>query len=258
MSIPRFFVDLELAEGADLVLPAAAAHHAVRVLRLRPDDPMVLFNGRGGEFEARLQVVRKEEARAQVGRFRPIERESSLAVTLIQAWVATEKLDWIVEKAVELGAVRIVLMPAERSVVRLHGDRRERRLTHLRQLAIAACEQCGRNRVPTLAVASDLAAALATAGDCPRFVLLPDATAALPQLAPATMRDVTTGPAPLGIALVVGPEGGFASSEVAHAQALGCRPARLGPRVLRTETAGLAALAALQATCGDLHDAAGA
>lgn len=247
MNSARFYVDSDLQAGTDLALPDAVAHHAVRVLRLAAGAPVVLFNGRGGEFTAILRIDGKR-AVAAIGALHPVERESPLAVTLLQAWVATEKLDWIVEKAVELGAVRIVLFGAERSVVRIDGERRERRLAHLQQLAIAACEQCGRNRLPAISSARDLDDALASLGPGVRFILLPDARASLLSQAhsASTMRAPTT--------LLVGPEGGFTPAEAARAQALGCVPARLGPRVLRTETAGLAALAALQALGGDLAD----
>jgi 16S rRNA (uracil1498-N3)-methyltransferase len=247
MKSARFFVDSELRAGTDLTLPDAVAHHAVRVLRLAAGAPIVLFNGRGGEFAAILRIDGRR-AVAAIGAPHAVERESPLAVTLLQAWVATEKLDWIVEKAVELGAVRIVLFGAERSVVRIDGERRERRLAHLRQLAVAACEQCGRNRVPAIAAARDLDDALALTAPESRFVLLPDAAAGLPALAHAAAGAA----APAAMTLLVGPEGGFTPTEAARAQALGCAPAHLGPRVLRTETAGLAALAALQAVSGDL------
>jgi 16S rRNA (uracil1498-N3)-methyltransferase len=247
MKSARFYVDSDLQAGTDLVLPDAVAHHAVRVLRLATGAPVVLFNGRGGEFAAILRVDGKR-AVAAISALRPVERESPLAVTLLQAWVATEKLDWIVEKAVELGAVRIVLFGAERSVVRIDGQRRERRLAHLQQLAIAACEQCGRNRLPAISAARDLGDALAALGPGARFILLPDASASL--LSQAHRASAT----PTPTTLLVGPEGGFTPAEATHAQAVGCAPARLGPRVLRTETAGLAALAALQALGGDLTD----
>jgi 16S rRNA (uracil1498-N3)-methyltransferase len=240
MAAPRFFVDLDLAAGATLALPDAVAHHAARVLRLRDGAAIVLFNGRGGEFGATLQVDGKH-ALARVHRFDPVERESPLPLMLVQAWVATDKLDWIIEKATELGVARIVLAPAERSVVRLQGERRERRLAHLRLLAIAACEQCGRNRVPAVTAVDTLAAALVASGSDAWLILAPEAALPLAEAAPAA-----------STALLVGPEGGFTPEEIAAAGQLGCRPVRLGPRVLRTETAGIAALAALQALRGDL------
>lgn len=240
MAAPRFYVDLDLAEGSELELPDAVAHHAVRVLRLRDGEDIVLFNGRGGEFGASLQIDGKH-AGARVHRFDPVERESSLPLTLVQAWVAADKLDWIVEKATELGAARIVFVPADRSVVRLQGERRERRLAHLRQLAIAACEQCGRNRVPEVIAADTLAAALGASGSDARLILAPEAATRVAPAAPAA-----------STALLVGPEGGFTPEEIAAACRMGCQPVRLGPRVLRTETAGLVALATWQVLHGDL------
>ena len=241
MSLPRFHLDCALAQGATVTLPDRVAHHALRVLRLGEGEPVVLFNGAGGEFEARLHIEGRN-ARAQVGRFSGADRESPLAVTLVQAWIASDKLDWVVQKATELGAARLLLLPAQRSVVRLGGERRDKRLEHLRQLAIAACEQCGRNRLPAVDAADDLDAALASLDAGPRFMLVPGA--ALP-LAAAT-------PPPSTATVLIGPEGGFADGEIARARAFDCVPVALGPRILRTETAGLAALATLQARFGDL------
>lgn len=245
MTRPRFFVDSPLAAPALFDLPDDVAHHALRVLRLADGDPITLFNGLGGEYAARLAVGGKR-ASARIETFDPVERESPLAVTLIQAWVATEKLDWIVEKAVELGAASIVLAPAERSVTRLSGERRARRLEHLLQLARAACAQCGRNRVPTLAAGDSLAAALALAGEAPLLALLPQAARPFS----ATVAELRS------VRLAVGPEGGFSDTEVVQLSAAGAHAVRLGPRVLRTETAGLAALAALAALRGDFRDSA--
>jgi 16S rRNA (uracil1498-N3)-methyltransferase len=212
-------------------------------LRLASGAPIVLFNGRGGEF---LAVLRADDrhAFATVQSFDPIERESSLDLTLIQAWISTDKLDWVVEKAVELGVTRIVLTPSARSVVRVEGERRTRRLSHLRLLIQSACAQCGRNRVPPLEAADTLPAALSLAGSAPLLALLPTAPHALVQEA-ATLRAAR---------LLVGPEGGLSDDEIAMAFAAGASAARLGGRVLRTETAGLAALAAFQAVGGDYRD----
>ncbi len=242
MSPPRFFVAAALAVGERVPLAPAVAHHALRVLRLRSGSRITLFNGQGGEYGAELRIDGQAGA-AQIDAFDPVERESPLAATLVQSWVASDKLDWIVAKAVELGAAAIVLAPAERSVVRIAGERLRRRLAHLSQLAIAACEQCGRNRVPAVQAVDDFTAALATAAQL-RLMLLPGAAAPLAQSAAAAQA--------ASIAVAVGPEGGFTDSEVALAQRRGWTPAALGPRVLRTETAGVVALAALQALAGDL------
>lgn len=241
MARPRFFVDLPLHVGEAPCLPPDVAHHAWRVLRLGNGAPITLFNGRGGEYAAQLRLDRGEAA-ALIERFEPIERESPLALTLIQAMVASEKLDWIVEKAVELGAARIVVVPTQRSVVRLDAARTARRLQHWRDLALAACCQCGRNRVPNIEFCASLEAAVfAVPATCARLLLHPAAANDLPA-------ELAGG----GAVILVGAEGGLTDAEIVHATNAGFVATRLGPRVLRTETAGFAALAALQARCGDL------
>jgi 16S rRNA (uracil1498-N3)-methyltransferase len=237
---PRFFVEIGLRVGATVELPDAVAHHAQHALRLRDGAAITLFDGRGGEYAARLVAGRR--AAAEVLAFDPVERESPLAVTLIQALVPNEKLDWVVEKSTELGVARIVLAPTARSVARIDGERLTRKRAHWREVTIAACCQCGRNRVPEIGDAPSFAAALELARDCEaRLLLAPGAGEALVRHARAR-----------SIALAIGPEGGFSDQEIALAQRAGFVVAALGPRVLRTETAGPAALAALQALGGDL------
>jgi 16S rRNA (uracil1498-N3)-methyltransferase len=238
VTAPRFLVEPPLAPGATLRLPQPVAHHAARVLRLRDGADIVLFDGRGGEYRAMLQVD-GAGARALIGAFDPVERESPLSLTLLQALVAAEKLDWIVEKAVELGVARLLVVPMQRSVVRLDGERGSRRLRHWREIARAACCQCGRNRLPAVDLCAGLDAAMSLLPDgAARLLLDPAATPALPE--PIT-----------SAAILVGPEGGLTDAESSAAQAAGFVAMRLGPRTLRTETAGLAALAALQALGGD-------
>ena len=245
----RFFVDAALTEGDETPLPPEVAHHAVRVLRLREGDPVTVFNGKGGEFSAHLSV-QGARAWANLERFDPIERESSLAVTLVQAWVATDKLEWIAEKAVELGVTGITLVPTARSVVHLDGPRMERRLARLREIVVAACCQSGRNRTPAITAATSLERGLRDAvAQGARGIAL-DPRAPEPLLAAAN--------AVAAVALAIGPEGGFDDNEQALAARAGYRPARLGPRILRTETAGLAALVVLQAMAGDLRAVPGA
>jgi 16S rRNA (uracil1498-N3)-methyltransferase len=238
MSTPRFFVDAPLDAGARLALPERVAHHALRVLRLAPGAALVIFNGRGGEARADLEID-GPRAWARISQWSPIERESMLELTLIQAIVAADKLDWVIEKATELGAARIVLVAAARSVVRLSGERLERRLQHGREIALAACAQCGRNRVPVIEAAASLAAACNASTARRRYVLAPQADSLGLQ--------VSIGES---IAFAVGPEGGYTPDELATALAASFAPLSLGPRVLRTETAGLAALAACQALAG--------
>jgi 16S rRNA (uracil1498-N3)-methyltransferase len=241
VSTPRFFVDAALSVGESLALPADVAHHALRVLRLREGEAIVLFNGRGGEYRSTLRTE-GPTAVAQIDAFDAVEREAPLALTLIQALVAADKLDWIVEKAVELGAARIIVAPMQRSVVRLDAARRERRLQHWSAVVRAACSQCGRNRLPPVDLCATFDEALArSAANGPRFVLLPGAGNGLP----------------LGIGesqavLLVGPEGGLSDPELRDAERAGFIPVHLGPRILKTETAGLAAMAVLQAAGGDL------
>ena len=241
MADPRFFVDAKLATGRVLDLPKSVAHHASHVLRLRDGDGVVLFDGRGGEFHGHLAT---RGTQAELTAHDPVERESPIAATLVQAWIATDKLDWVVEKAVELGAVRIALTPARRSVVRLDGERLAKRLERLRDIVVAACCQCGRNRLPAIEAFIDLESALRRCGgeDVAGFVLQPDAPGSLADLACRAAGSFT---------VAIGPEGGFEELELALAERAGYRPVRLGARVLRTETAGLAALAALLATVGD-------
>ncbi len=227
--------------GAELELPEAARRH-LRVLRLRPGAELRLFDGQGGEWRARLLA----QGRARLLEHLPVERESPLAVELAQALARGERMDWALQKAVELGVAALAPVATARCGLRLEGERAARRLRHWRAVVAAACEQCGRNRLPPVAPPRPLAAWLAELGGPGpgelRLALSPGAGAALGEL-----------PRPTGpVRLLVGPEGGLAPEELAAARAAGFRPLALGPRVLRTETAGPAALAALQALWGDL------
>jgi 16S rRNA (uracil1498-N3)-methyltransferase len=246
VSPPRFFIDSALAPGATVRLPDDVAHHALHVLRLRDGAPIVVYDGRGGQYPATL-LCEGATARARLGSFDPLERESPLKLTLIQTLVAAEKIDWIVEKAVELGVERIVIVPMQRSVVRLVAPRAARRLHHWTDIARAASSQCGRNRVPSVDLLGDLGGALAAVpAEHDRMLL-----------APGAGRSLCSAWGQTCAALVVGPEGGLAEAEIALAGRAGFVPVSLGPRVLRTETAGLAAIAALQATRGDFAGSPG-
>lgn len=240
MMNPRFFCPEGLLPDTEILLPAALAHHAERVLRLSVGDAVVLFDGHGGEFAATLSGLGKQP-RARLGARLPVERESPLAITLVQALASADKMDWVVQKAVELGAVAIQPVAAERSVLRLSGERAEKRVAHWQQIAVAACEQSGRNRVPVVGEILTLAGYLARPASGPRFILAPEAAGVL-----ARARR-PSGP----LALLIGPEGGWSPAELALAGRAGCDALALGPRVLRTETAGLAAMTALQTLWGD-------
>ncbi|MHB8666051.1 MAG: 16S rRNA (uracil(1498)-N(3))-methyltransferase [Burkholderiales bacterium] len=239
---PRLYCDLVLSPGAEVTLPEAAAHHAVSVLRLQPGDALNLFNGEGGEYSASIVAVNKRETRARLLAFHATERESPVDITLALGISAGERMDYSLQKATELGVAAIQPLATERSVVKLAGERADKRLQHWQHVVIAACEQCGRNRVPAVAPVQKLFAFLANVDRGKRLLLLsPDAATPLKRVAPAT-----------GVILLVGAEGGLAPAEYQAAAASGFEPVGLGPRVLRTETAPVAALAVLQALWGDL------
>ncbi|MGH6624758.1 MAG: 16S rRNA (uracil(1498)-N(3))-methyltransferase [Burkholderiaceae bacterium] len=244
MRLHRFYVDLPLAPGQLVELPAAVAHHAVRVLRLRDRATLVLFNNRGSEFSATLSLA-ADLARAEIKDESVVASDSKLALTLVQSWTASDKLDWIVEKAVELGVHRIVLAPTQRALVQLSGDRLQRRVERLRDIAIAAACQSGRTRLAEITAGSDIESALRFGlEDGGRGILLdPGAAESLVDAA------LEAGSA---CAIAIGPEGGFDDQEMALARRLGYGARRLGPRILRTETAGLAALTVIQSIAGDL------
>ncbi len=243
---PRFHVPSRLAPGATLDLPERPARH-VQVLRLGEGDAITLFDGSGGEYAAVLGAVRKDRVVARLGAFRDIERESPLEVTLALGVSAGDRMDVAIQKATELGASAIVPLTTERSVVRLSGERAEKRMAHWEGVAIAACEQCGRNRVPAISAPTGFADWLGATLDRDlgaRVMLAPDGEQSL--------RGLLGGPGPIrSITLLVGAEGGLSPQEGALAVRAGFIGVRFGPRVMRTETAPLAVLAALQALAGD-------
>lgn len=237
---PRLFAPLDPPLGAEIRLSDRAAHH-LAVLRLSCGDAVTLFNGQGGEFAAELTRMSSKHAHARVLSKLTLERESPLSVSLAQCVSSGDRMDITLQKSTELGVSRIVPIVSERSVVRLSGDRAEKRLAHWRSVVIAACEQCGRNRIPELGGIAVFADYLERGRDGGlRLLLAPDATQSLKQLAPP--RDVT---------LLVGPEGGLTAREREDAERAGFLPIRFGPRILRTETAPLAAIAAMQTLWGD-------
>lgn len=245
MPLPRFHVDLPLQAGTRLALPDPVAHHALRVLRLRDGEEIVLFDGRGGQYPARLGIQGKQ-ATALLGAHDAREAELPGRVVLAQAIPSGDKMDWVVEKAVEVGAAAIQPLAAVRSVLRLSGERLEKRLRHWRRVAVAASEQCGRNRVPEVAEPLTLAQWLARppADGAVRLLCDPDADLSLTEWAAGLETP------PSSIELLVGPEGGWSDEEYAQARNHGVRMVRFGDRILRTETAGTALISALSAKLG--------
>ena len=240
MSSPRFYLDQPLAPGARFNLPPGPARHAARALRLAVDDTVVLFNGRGGEYNARIERINKDEVAVSLTGFADVERESRLRVMLAQGISSGERMDYTLQKAVELGVAAIQPIAAKRSVVKLSGERADKRVAHWQGVVASACEQCGRNQVPPVGAPLTLANWLAQAEGRLLF---------LSPLADARLADL---PAPgASDCLVAGPEGGFEADEIAALHAAGAIPVRLGSRILRTETAALAALAAMQTLWGD-------
>lgn len=241
MRIPRLFIDQPLHCGEPVALDRRTHDHAVKVLRLRAGDRLCLFNGRGGEFAATLMSGSERTLQALVGEFTPDLTESPLTVRLLQGISRGERMDYTLQKAVELGVGEIVPLVTERTVLRLTGEREARRLAHWRGVVLAACEQSGRTRLPPVAEPRPLAAQLAQPLDGAGVLLDPRAGQALMQ----------TGPYQGAVNVLIGPEGGLSPTEVAAAQAAGYLGVRIGPRVLRTETAAVVALALLQALGGD-------
>ena len=240
----RFYFPGKLGNGSEVRLPPESAHHAARVLRLAVGEPVTVFDGLGGEFEARITRMDRGEVTIKTGAHLTVEREAPLDVLLAQGLSAGDRMDLTLQKSVELGIAAIQPVTTERSVVKLRDERAARRAEHWQNLVISACEQCGRNRVPPVAPLlgfGEWLAQLPQPGDERRLMLSPHAVVSLRELAPSRDR----------IILLTGPEGGLAPGEVQSAQSRGFTPVRLGPRVLRTETAALAALAAIQVLWGD-------
>lgn len=242
MSTPRFYCPTLLHPGHIVSLPANAAAHACRVLRLQAGDAVVLFNGDGNDYVAKLVSIKKNEVAVEVLSAQPVMRESPLKIALAQAISAGDRMDFTIQKAVELGVTAIQPIASQRSVVKLAGERADKRREHWQQVATSACEQCGRAIVPTVAAPLSLTNWLAA--------LSPYATHIT--LSPAATQTLHTLPKPDGeICLLIGPEGGLTAQEIELATAHGFTAVQLGKRILRTETAALTALAAIQTLWGD-------
>jgi 16S rRNA (uracil1498-N3)-methyltransferase len=247
MRVPRLYVPENLFTGAQLKLPEGAGRHVARVLRLPVGAALRVFDGQGHEFEALIAGIARDRVEVHLGAATPNDSESPLRITLLQGVARGEKMDLILQKATELGVCAIRPLLMARSTVKLDAAGIAKRDAHWQGVIIAACEQSGRARLPQLATAASLATELARTGEAWKFLLSPEPDSeTLPELLNRHADAART-----GIHVLIGPEGGFDEAEIAAALAAGFTRCRLGPRVLRTETAGLAAIAALQALAGD-------
>lgn len=240
MATPRFFSSVPLEPEQTIELPQELAHHALRVLRLKPDTDIVLFDGRGGHYPARL-IAEGKKGYAQTGAHQATEAELPGEITLVQGLPSGDKMDWVIEKAVELGASRLVPIAAQRSVLQLGGERLTKRMRHWERIAQSASEQCGRNRIMLIDEPQSLSSYLASTDLAAQLTLLCHPEAG------QTLEASLTGQAANRIALLVGPEGGWSDEEQAAAAHPPIQAVTFGSRVLRTETAGLALIAAITA-----------
>ncbi len=244
MRLTRCHVALPLPVGAQVALPESAAAHLVRVLRLREGDECVLFNGDGNDYRARIASTGKREVIAEVLSVSPVDNESPLRITLVQGIARGEKMDLILQKATELGVAGFIPVLAERTEVKLDAERTEKRMAHWRSVIVSACEQSGRARVPALSPPIALGhVATQLADDAVKLTLDPLGDSTLATLAAPAVRPVV---------IAIGPEGGWSPRDREILRTAGFAGLQLGPRILRTETAGLAAIAALQSRFGDL------
>lgn len=248
----RFFHTLPIRDAERITLNSDTSHHAVQVLRLKPGDSVTLFDGTGGEFSGRLEQISKSGCQVRIEHHLPIERESPLMIELAQAVCINEKMDWIIQKAVEQGVARIQPLTTCRTLVRLTGERADKREQHWQRIIIAACEQCGRNRTPQLLplmplshwLEQKLAWKHESSNPAGHDIMLsPAAHQRLAELSSPQTGEFMT--------LLTGPEGGFTGEETNAAHLAGFIPVRLGSRILRTESAALAAIAAAQTLWGD-------
>lgn len=250
--IPRLYVAGDHQPGDTAALSAEQAHYLSQVLRLPAQAPLEIFDGRGNRFSARLLMAQRQRGEALIEAAVPGIRLGRLRITLIQGISAADKMDWTIEKATELGVERIVPMTSQRSKIKLDATRAARRVEHWHRLINAACMQCGRDDLVRLNPIIDLnGLSDVVAADDHRLVLTPPLHASREKLLSGWAPEIEQA-APLRVALLVGPESGLDDEEIAHARSIGFAEISLGPRILRTETAGLAAIAALQTRFGDM------
>lgn len=241
MRIPRLYLSQPLKEGDVITLDDNTANHSVKVLRLRENAPVILFNGEGGEFEATIETIKKQVT-VKVKQFIDVDRESALHIHLVQGISRGERMDYTIQKAVELGITEITPVMTDRCVVKLGAERAQKRLQHWQGVMVSACEQCGRTRMPKLNPVQKLDDWMDQPRQIPGLVLY--------HKADKTLSDITKPEE--DITLLIGPEGGLEEAEIKHAVNKGFTEIQLGPRVLRTETAALTVLSAIQTLWGDL------
>jgi 16S rRNA (uracil1498-N3)-methyltransferase len=241
MRIPRIFTSQPLASQATIVLDEKASHHLHKVLRMQEGRELTVFNGQGGEYPAVITTIQKKQLALQLGEHLAVERESPLHLELAIGISRGDRMDWVLQKATEMGVSKITPLFTARTEVHLSGERLAKKQQHWQQIITSACEQCQRNRLPELSAAQDLSSWLASCTSELRFVLHHRDSQGLSKTLNADQ-----------VALLIGPEGGLTETEIEEAQAAGCAPLTLGPRVLRTETAPLVAISLVQFLWGDI------
>ena len=241
MRIPRIYTEQTLAKGSALELEPGPSLHVARAMRMRAGDSLTLFNGRGGEYTATINTVGKKTVSIDIGDYLDPETESPLAIHLGFALSRGDRMDWVIQKATELGVQSLRPLLTERTEVKLKGERADKKNLHWQQIAIAACEQCGRNKIPEIKPIQSLSDWIESAEADRKFVLHHRALA-----------QEGGSESPASIVLLTGPEGGLSQGEISLAENAGYQALRLGPRVMRTETAPLAAMAILQSRWGDM------
>ena len=242
MRIPRIYTGQTLSKNTLLELEPGPSAHIARALRMQPGDNLTLFNGEGGEYAATVKTVGKKTVSVEAGAHRDNNTESPLAVHLGIALSRGDRMDWIVQKATELGVQSLSPLLTERIEVKLKGERADKKRLHWQQIAIAACEQCGRNSLPEIKPLQSLTQWLGTTESDRKYVLHHRA-----------LGETQHEESPSSIALLIGPEGGLSPAEITQSEQAGYQSLKLGPRIMRTETAPLAAIAILQAQWGDMQ-----
>ena len=242
MHIPRIYQATELIVGENLMLDVAASMHLVRVLRLKIGSHVIVFNGKGGEYSAELIAIDKKQATVALKEYSDVNRESSLQLHLAQGISRGEKMDYTIQKAVELGVHKITPLFTEYCNVQLSPERMDKKIQHWRAIVVSACEQCGRNFIPEIAPPKKFSNWIASCNEQAKFILDPTATQSFHNFSVTYQ----------SICLLIGSEGGFAEHEIETANQFGFQSVHIGPRILRTETAGVAGISLVQSYWGDI------